>query len=54
MSEVLVCDVNLFYNIEIYKLKFIYSFFENVTISIEFKTKMFLNNLLIYEIYNNL
>ena len=54
MSEVLVSNVNLFYNIEIYKLKFIYTFFESVTISNEFKTKMFLNNLLINEIYNNI
>ena len=54
MSEVLVSNVNLFYNIEIYKLKFIYTFFEKFTISIEFKAKMFLNNLLINEIYNNI
>ena len=54
MSKVLVSNVNLFYNIEIYKLKFIYTFFESVTISNEFKTKMCLNNLLINEIYNNI
>ena len=54
MSEVCVSNVNQFYNIEIYKLKFIYTFFENITISNEFKTKMCLNNLLINEIYNNI
>ena len=54
MSEVLVSNVNLFYNIEIYKLKFIYTFIENFTICIEFKTKMFFNNLLINEIFNKI